>query len=80
MGEPHVTAIGMGLAFGAYALGMWGYCLVRGYNVPFTSMFGQTWPGSQVNMTAPTAGRKLGTINNNTEVTSPGQLSADAGQ
>jgi len=74
-----VTAIGMGLAFGAYSLGLWGYCLVRGYNVPFLSMFALTWPGSQVNETAPTAGHKLGTINNNTEVTSPGQLSAQQG-
>ena len=42
-----MTAIGMGLAFAAYTLGMWGYCLVRGYNVPFASLFAQTWPGSQ---------------------------------
>jgi hypothetical protein len=74
-----VTAIGMGLAFGAYALGIWGYCLVRGYNVPFTSMFGQTWGGSQVSVTAPSDGHSLGTINNSTSVTSPGQLNADAG-
>lgn len=70
----------MGLAFAAYTLGLFGYCLVRGYNVPFTSMFGQTWPGSQVSTTGPTAGHKLGTITNNTEVTSPGQLSAQQGQ
>jgi hypothetical protein len=75
-----MTAIGMGLAFGAYALGVWGYCLIRGYNVPFTSMFAQTWPGSQVNMTAPANGHSLGIINNSTQVTSPGQLNADAGQ
>lgn len=74
-----MTAIGMGLAFGAYAIGMWGYCLVRGYNVPFTAMFGQTWPGAQVNATAPTAGHKLGIINNNTEVTNPAQLNAGQG-
>ena len=42
-----MTAIGMGLAFAAYTLGMWGYCLIRGYNVPFTSLFAQTWPGGQ---------------------------------
>jgi hypothetical protein len=80
MGEPDVTGIGMGLLFGAYTLGLWGYCLVRGYNVPFTSMFGQTWPGAQVNSTAPAAGHSLGTINNSTQVTSPGQLSAEQGQ
>jgi hypothetical protein len=74
-----VTAIGMGLAFGGYVLGIWGYCLVRGYNVPFTSMFGTTWPGTQVNETAPGDGHSLGIINNSTSVTSPGQLNADAG-
>jgi hypothetical protein len=75
-----VIAIGGGLLYGAYVLGLWGYCLVRGYNVPFTSMFGQTWPGAQVNQTAPTDGHSLGTINNNTQVTSPGQLSSGLGQ
>jgi hypothetical protein len=58
----------MALAFGAYTLGMWGYCLVRGYNVPFTSMFGVTWPGAQSNTTGPTGGHRLGTINNSTQV------------
>lgn len=75
-----MTTIGIGGAFAAYALGIWGYCLIRGYNVPFTSMFGTTWPGAQVNQTAPAAGHSLGTINNNTQVTSPGQLSAEQGQ
>lgn len=50
-----MTAIGMGLAFGAYTLGLWGYCLVRGYNVPFTALFAQTWPGTQSRKTASSA-------------------------
>lgn len=76
-----MTAIGMGLAFGAYSLGIWGYCLVRGYNVPFTSMFGQTWPSTaQVNQTAPTAGHSLGTINNNTQITNQAILNQEQGQ
>lgn len=74
-----MTGIGMGLMFGAYTLGIWGYCLVRGYNVPFTSMFGQTWPGAQVSMTGPAAGRKLGTISGSTQVTDPGQLRSEQG-
>ena len=60
----------MGLAFGAYSLGLWGYCLIRGYNVPFTSMFAQAWPGAQAAATAPTDGHKLGTITGNAEVIS----------
>jgi hypothetical protein len=41
-----MVAIGMGLAFFAYAVGMWGYCLVRGYNVPFAQVFSARWsPG-----------------------------------
>lgn len=63
-----MTGIGMGLMFGAYTLGIWGYCLIRGYNVPFTSMFGQTWPGTQVSTTAPSGGHRLGTINGSTQV------------
>jgi len=71
-----MRVIGIGLAFGAYTLGVWGYCLVRGYNVPFTSMFGQTWPGVQVSQQAPAGGHKLGTITGNAEVTDPRQLAS----
>lgn len=64
----------MGLAFAAYTLGIWGYCLVRGYNVPFTSMFGQTWPGTQISGSAtlvPSPGHKLGTITGNEQIITP---------
>ncbi len=40
-----MAALGLGIFWAGYYLGMWGYCLVRGYNVPFTSMMGATWPG-----------------------------------
>jgi len=72
-----VTTIGIGMVFGAYALGMWGYCLVRGYNVTFPQLFGQTWPGQQVNSTAPADGHSLGVINNNTEITNPAILNQE---
>jgi hypothetical protein len=39
----HVVAIGMGLMFAGYAVTMWGYCLVRGYDVPFAGVFASTW-------------------------------------
>jgi hypothetical protein len=40
-----VIAIGMSMLFGAYAVGLWGYCLVRGYDVPFSALFAGRWPG-----------------------------------
>jgi hypothetical protein len=41
-----VIALGMGMLFGAYAVGLWGYCLVRGYDVPFSALFAGRWPGA----------------------------------
>jgi hypothetical protein len=42
-----VIPIGMGIVFLAYTGGIWGFCLVRGYNVTLADLFsGQTWPGS----------------------------------
>lgn len=41
-----MVAIGMTLVFAAYAVGMWGYCLVRGYNVTFAQVFAPVWPGA----------------------------------
>jgi len=38
-----MVAVGMIILFGAYAVGIWGYCLVQGYDVTFPSLFGTTW-------------------------------------
>lgn len=38
-----MVAIGMALVWGGYAIGIWGYCLVNGYDVTFTSLFGTKW-------------------------------------
>jgi hypothetical protein len=40
-----MTAIGVGVAFLGYAGGVWGYCLIRGYNVTGPQLFRLTWPG-----------------------------------
>lgn len=40
-----MIAIGLGLAWAGYAAGIWGYCLVRGYDVTFRQCFAATWPG-----------------------------------
>lgn len=38
-----MVAIGMALVWAGYSIGIWGYCLVNGYDVTFTSLFGTTW-------------------------------------
>lgn len=65
-----MVAIGMGLLFGAYAVGLYGYCLVRGYDVSFRDLFRMRWPGVQV---TPSPGHKLGTIQGQVSTTNPGQ-------
>jgi hypothetical protein len=41
-----VIPIGLGLAWGGYTIGVWGYCLIRGYDVTFLQLFKATWPGT----------------------------------
>jgi hypothetical protein len=45
MGQPDVIAVAMGIVWAGYSVGIWGYCLVRGYDVPFTAVFKTAWPG-----------------------------------
>jgi hypothetical protein len=66
--------IGMGVTFLAYCGGMWGFCLLRGYNVTLADLFKTAWPGAKVNVTAPGGGQKLGTIQGSTSTTNPNQL------
>jgi len=39
-----MAAIGMGVVWVGYTLGLWGYCLVRGYDVSFSRLFSTNWP------------------------------------
>ena len=41
-----MVAIGFGLAWAGYATFMWGYCLVRDYNVTVPDLFKAVWPGT----------------------------------
>ena len=41
-----MTAIGLGLAWAGYTVFMWGYCLVRDYNVTVPDLFKASWPGA----------------------------------
>jgi hypothetical protein len=36
----------MALLWGGYTIGLWGYCLVRGYDVTFPQLFAMQWPKS----------------------------------
>ena len=48
-----MVPIGMALAWGGYTLGVWGYCLVRGYDVTFMQMFKGQWPGGAASKPGP---------------------------
>lgn len=39
-----MVAIGIGLLFLAYTAGLYGYCLIRGYNITPKQLFSSTWP------------------------------------
>jgi hypothetical protein len=41
-----MIAIGLGLAWAGYTVFMWGYCLVRDYNVTVPDLFKASWPGA----------------------------------
>jgi hypothetical protein len=66
-----MVAIGMGLVWAGYAVGIWGFCLVAGYDVSFANVFASQWPGVQV---VPSPGHKLGTIVGSTSTQNPGQM------
>lgn len=48
-----MPAVGMGIAWFGYGLGLWGFCMVKGYNVTLAQLlnpvspYRATWPPSQ---------------------------------
>lgn len=46
----------MALVWGGYTIGLYGYCLVQGYDIRFTDLFHVTWPGGQAPVTTPSSG------------------------
>ena len=40
-----MVPIGLALSWAGYTVGIWGYCLIRGYDVTFVQCFKGTWPG-----------------------------------
>ena len=67
-----MVAVAFGLLWGGYSVGIWGFCLVRGYDVSFRDCFRMTWPGATTQ--APSGGHKLGTITGHASTTNPGQV------
>lgn len=55
--------IGLGLAWAGYTVGIWGYCMVRGYDVTFAQCFKVTWPAA--------APAREGVIGNAAQLTAP---------
>jgi hypothetical protein len=41
-----MIAIGMGMAWVGYSFGLWGYCLIRGFNVKLTDLMNPVHPYS----------------------------------
>jgi len=52
-----MTGIGIALAFIGYSAGLYGYCLLRGYNITPKDLFSTTWPPKSVGNTI---GRAVG--------------------
>ena len=53
-----MVAIGVGMVWLAYTGGLYGYCLVRGYNVTLKQLLSPQWP-PQVAKTGPQGGSGL---------------------
>jgi hypothetical protein len=47
-----MPAIGMALGWGGYTLGLWGYCLLRGYNVTLGQLANPVHLGNWKTLTA----------------------------
>jgi hypothetical protein len=62
-----MIAIGLGLAWAGYTVFMWGYCLVRDYDVTVPDLFKASWPGSGA------AGTGQGTVSSQVLPTPTGQ-------
>jgi hypothetical protein len=41
-----IAALGAGTLFLGYALGLWGYCLLRGYCITLRDIFNWNYPSS----------------------------------
>ena len=51
-----MVALGLGTVWAGYYLFMYGYCLIRGYNIGFTNLIHPAWPGKAATTTGPSGG------------------------
>jgi hypothetical protein len=47
-----MAAVGVGVVWIAYFLGLWGYCMIRGYNVSPKQLVSTSWPPAAANTQA----------------------------
>ena len=75
--------IGLGVVLVSYWTGLWGYCLIRGYNVKFTDLAKTTWPGGGGVMTTGAGANPVptptGQIPESTQVTQGGAVANATG-
>ena len=48
-----MAGIGIALVWVGYTYGLYGYCLIRGYNVSFKQLFSTNWPPSGTGGSSP---------------------------
>jgi len=63
-----MSGLGIGIIFIAYGFGLWGYCMLKDYDVNIYQLFDQEWPPPKLQKVA----KKLG---ENPSSTTPGGLS-----
>ena len=51
-----MVAVGMGLLWAGFTVGILGWLWISGYDVTFTDLFKTKWPGGQQAATAPAKG------------------------
>lgn len=75
-------ALGLGVLYIGYSVGLYGYCVIRGYDISFVEMFVGPWPPTVGASTAPQfkAVNPLGSsVLTGPGITSPDQTPANAG-
>lgn len=66
----------MALVWGGYTIGLYGYSLVQGYDLPFTALFHATWPGGQAPATVPVSGAQKSPVVATGTTQAPGTTTA----
>lgn len=61
-----MAGLGIGLMWGAYTLGLYGYCLIKGYDITLLQLLKPTWP-------------PVSTIKAGGKIASPGSTVPDPG-